>query len=151
MHPVKPGSRTNRETGSAIVEAALVFMVFASMLIGILDFGQFLFIHQTLTERAREAARYGIVNDLTNATLMQNVVLYGQASGGSVPSQPSNSDVGIFNVMRTSVVVTTLGIGTDDYRLLVQIQNYTYNLYSPGIAATFNGPKITASLPLGIN
>ncbi len=148
---MNPGIRTRRRHGSAMVEAAFVFLVFVSMLIGIFDFGQFLFIQQTLTERAREAVRYGIVNSPTNAALVQNVVLYGQASGGSVPAQPGNGDTGIFNLKRASVVITTPGIATDDYRLLVQIQNYTYNMYSPGIAGSFNGPTITVSLPLGIN
>ena len=134
-----------------MVEGALIFLVFASMLLGIFDFGQFLFIHQTLTERAREAIRYGIVNDPTNATLMQNVVLYGQASGGLAPAIPSNNDTGIFNVKRSNVIVTNTGSGTDDYRLLVQIQNYTYTIYSPGIAGSYNGPNITATLPLGNN
>jgi Flp pilus assembly protein TadG len=134
-----------------MVESALVFLVFASMLIGIFDFGQFLFVHQTLTERAREAVRYGIVNDPTNATLMQNVVLYGQASGGSVPTSPSNGDTGIFNVKRSNVIVTNTGSGTDDYRILVQIQNYSYIMVSPWIAGSHNGPNITAALPLGIN
>ena len=151
VYAMNPAIGTGRQNGSAMVEAALVFLVFVSMLIGIFDFGQFLFIHQTLTERAREAVRYGIVNSPTNVALVQNVVLYGQASGGSVPPQPGNTDTGIFNLKRTSVVVTTPGIATDDYRLLVQIQNYTYNMYSPGIAGSFNGPAITASLPLGIN
>ncbi len=139
------------ERGNAMVEGALVFLVFAMMLIGIVDFGQFLFIHQMLTERAREAVRYGVVNDPTNQTAIQNVALYGQASGGSVPTSPSSGDVGIFNMKRSSVIVTTTGSATDDYRLLVQIQNYTYNIYSPTIAGSYTGPNITAALPLGIN
>jgi Flp pilus assembly protein TadG len=134
-----------------MLESALIFMVFASLLIGIFDFGQFLFIHQTLTERAREGVRYGVVNDPTNSTLIQNVVLYGQASGGSVPTTPTSSDAGIFNVQRKNVIVTLTGSGTDDYRLLVQIQNYVYSIYSPGISGSYNGPNITAALPLGIN
>jgi len=151
MLAMNPANRRNHERGSAIVEGALVMLVFLSMLIGALDFGQFLFIHQTLTERARQAVRYGIVNDPTDSTSIQNIVLYGQASGGSVPNSPSSTDSGIFNVQRSNVVVTTTGSATDDYRLAVKIQNYQYTIYSPVISGSYSGPNVTASLPLGIN
>ncbi len=143
--------KKNSERGSAMVEGALEFLVFAMLLIGTVDFGQFLFIHQTLSERAREGVRYGIVNDPTNTTSIQNIVLYGQASGGSVPGTASSTDTGIFNVQRSNVIVTTTGSATDDYRLLVQIQNYQYRIYSPTIAGTYTGPNITAALPLRVN
>jgi Flp pilus assembly protein TadG len=148
---MKPPIRNKRERGSAIVEGALILMILLTMLVGIVDFGQFLFIHQTLTERAREAVRYGIVNDPTNSALIQNVVLYGQASGASVPNSPDNSDTGIFNVKRSQVVITATGSTTDDYRLNVQIQNYSYAIYSPVIAGSYSGPNILASLPMGAN
>ena len=44
--------------GSTILELALIFLVFLGLLIGTFDFGQFLFIHQALVERARYAARW---------------------------------------------------------------------------------------------
>jgi len=148
---MKPPIRNNRERGSVIIEGALILTILLTMLIGIVDFGQFLFIHQTLTERAREAVRYGIVNDPTNSTLIQNVVLYGQASGGSVPNSPASTDKGIFNVTRSQVVATATGVTTDDYRLNVGIQGYSYTIYSPVIAGSYNGPNILASLPMGAN
>ena len=115
---MKTANRNKRERGSAaIVEGSLILLVLLSMLVAIVDFGQFLFIHQTLTERAREAVRYGIVNNPTDTTSIQNVVLYGQASGGSVPNQPSGTDQGIFNLQRNSVIVSSPASATDDYRL----------------------------------
>jgi Flp pilus assembly protein TadG len=148
---MKPLTKNTRERGSVMVETALILMVFLSMLIGIVDFGQFLFIHQTLTERAREGVRYGIVNNPTDQTSIQNVVLYGQASGGPVPTTPASGDLGIFNVRRSNIVVAATGAATDDYRLTVQINNYSYTMYSPFIAGSYNGPNILASIPLGIN
>ena len=148
---MKPATHSKSERGSAIVEGSLILLILLSMLVAIVDFGQFLFIHQTLTERAREAVRYGVVNDPTDTTSIQNVVLYGQASGGSIPAQPSNSDLGIFNVQRSNITVSSPATATDDYRLTVQIQNYAYTIYTPGIAGSYNGPNILASLPLGVN
>jgi hypothetical protein len=79
------------------------------------------------------------------------VVLYGQDSGGLIPTSPQGTDKGIFNVPRRAVTVTTTGSGTDDYRLTVQIRNYSYTMYSPIISGHYTGPNILASLPLGIN
>ena len=148
---MKPANNNKRERGSALVEGALIFLVFTMMMIGVVDFGQFLFIHQTLTERARQGVRYGVVNDPTDATSIQNVVLYGQASGGSVPTTPSSGDAGIFGVLRSQVVVSSPDSATDDYRLTVKIQNYAYTIYSPLIYGSYTGPNILASLPLGAN
>ncbi len=85
MREMKSAKRTQRERGSALVEGALICTMFFYMLLGAMDFGQFLYIHQTLTERARAGVRYGIVNNPTDSTSIQNVVLYGQASGGVRP------------------------------------------------------------------
>lgn len=49
------------QSGQAMLESALVLVMFLVVLIGIVDMGQFLYFHQSLTERARAAARYGAV------------------------------------------------------------------------------------------
>jgi Flp pilus assembly protein TadG len=151
MRAMTSVKRGRPERGSAVLEGALICSAFFYMLVGILDFGQFLFIHQTLTERARAGVRYGIVNDPTDSTSIQNVVLYGQASGGSVPGHAQSTDLGIFNVPRSDVIVSATGSATDDYRLTLQIQNYQYTIYSPFIGGAYTGPNILAGLPLGAN
>lgn len=139
MHPTIPRKRTR---GSAFVEAALVFTSFAFMLIGAFDFGQFLFIHQALVERARSAVRWGIVNDPTDHTSIQNMVLYNQST------QPSGQ-AGYFGLTSSMVQVSDPGSGTNNYRLVVFITNYPYTVLSPYIGGTFTGPNITVSYPIG--
>ena len=51
-----------RRRGNGLVEAALVLMPLLLVIIGILDFGQLLFLHQTFTERARAGVRWSITN-----------------------------------------------------------------------------------------
>ncbi|HJT88419.1 MAG TPA: TadE family protein, partial [Bryobacteraceae bacterium] len=60
------------------MELALVFPLLASLLIGVADFGQYLFLQQALVERARFAARWGAVTDPSNTGAIINVVLYSQ-------------------------------------------------------------------------
>lgn len=129
--------------GSVMVETALIFLVFACMLLGAFDFGQFLFVHQALVERARSAARWGAINDPTDSTAITNMVLYNQttAPGGAT---------GYFRLVAGNVTVTNPGSGTDDYRLNVQLSGYTYVRVSPYIAGNYTGPRISVSVPLGL-
>jgi Flp pilus assembly protein TadG len=144
----KPKSNTpqwrRRSKGSVMLEAAFVFIVFATMLIGIFDFGQFLFVHQALVERARYAARWGAVNDPTDSTSITNMVLYNQSS------TPAAGTSSYFNLNASNVSVTNPDSGTNNYRLNITISGYTYTILSPYIGATYTGLPITVSVPLGV-
>jgi Flp pilus assembly protein TadG len=130
-----------KSSGSVIVETALIFLVFACLLMGAFDFGQFLFIHQALVERARYAARWGAISDPTNTTAITNMVLY---------NAPTGSGTGYFNLTSANVAVTNPGVGTDNYVLNVKLSGYQYIRVSPYIAGSYTGPQINVSVPLGI-
>ena len=88
--------------GNVIVETALIFLVFACLLLGAFDFGQFLFIHQALVERARYAVRLGAINDPTDTTSITNMVLYNQATS-------PGGGTAYFNLTAANVIVTNPG------------------------------------------
>jgi len=134
-------SRRKKSGGSVMVETALIFLVFACLLLGAFDFGQFLFVHQALVERARYAARWGAITDPTDSASITNMVLY---------NSPSGSGTGYFNLTSDNVFVTSPGIGTDNYVLNVRLSGYKYTRVSPYIAGTYTGPQINVSVPLGI-
>ena len=136
--------RRKASNGNVIVETALIFLVFACLLLGAFDFGQFLFIHQALVERARYAVRWGAINDPTDATSITNMVLYNQATA------PGSGTAGYFNLAAANVIVTNPGSGTDDYRLNLQLSGYKYIVLSPYIAGSYTGPQINVSVPLGL-
>ena len=145
-----------QQRGSVFVETPFIFTTFAFMLIGAFDFGQFLFIHSALVERARNAARWGAVTDPTNQNAIQNMVLYNQST---VPGGPGgngngwgtqeNNPPGYFGLDSNMVQVSTPGSGTNDYRLVVMIINFPYTVLSPYIGGTYRGPSITVSYPIG--
>ena len=124
-----------------MVETGLTFTVFIFMLIGAADFGQFLFIHQALVERARNAARWGALSDPTNLTAIQNMVLYNQST---VPS----AGRGYFGLTTSNVQVTNPGSGTTNSRVAVLITNYPYTVLSPTIGGTYSGPNISIAYPV---
>jgi len=127
-----------------MVETAIIFVAFVFILVGIFDFGQFLFVHQALVERARYAARWGAVNDPTDSTSITNMVLYNQSTS------PQTGTPTYFNLSSSNVSVTNPGSGTNDYRLTIQISGYSYLVLSPYIAGTYTGIPVTVSVPLGI-
>ena len=136
--------RQKNSRGAVIIETGLIFVVFTFMLMGAFDFAQFLFIHQALVDRVRTAARWGAVTDPTNTSAIQNMVLYNQTT---VPVGVSS---GIFGLTSDKVTVVTEASGTDDYRLVVVITNYTYEMISPIIGGTHTGANVMVSIPLGL-
>ena len=136
--------RRRTSKGSVFVETALIFIAFFSMLIGTVDFGQFLFIHQALVERARSAARWVAINDPTDTASITNMVLYNQGAA------PALGTASYFNLTPANVTVSSAGSGTDDYRLNLQISGYSYAVFSLYVAGSYIGPKITISVPLGL-
>ena len=139
---MSPVSRKRRATrGSTILELSFIFLVFLGLLIGAFDFGQFLFIHQALVERARYAARWGLTSSTATTTDITNMVVYGQTTAGSN---------GYFGLTPSMVTVTFSDANTWNWRISVLVKNYPYKMLSPYIAGTYTGPNINVSVPLGL-
>jgi Flp pilus assembly protein TadG len=129
--------------GSTMVEFGLVGATFLLILLGIADFSQFLFVQQAIVDRARAAARWGAVTDPTNGDAIKNMVLYLQ------PTVPPGGATA-FGLTPSVVTVSTAEPGTDNYRLVVQISGYSYQVLSPFLAHTYQGRPVTVSVPLGL-
>jgi Flp pilus assembly protein TadG len=134
--------RRQTSRGSTILELSFIFLIFFSLLMGAFDFGQFLFLHQALVERARSAARWALLTSPppTN-TEVQNMVLYGQSTAGTN---------GYFGLTSSTVTVTQSNANTWNWRISVLISNYPYKMFSPYIAGSYTGPNISVTVPLGM-
>ncbi len=80
--------------GTSVVEAAVVMLLFLSILFGVLESGRFMSIQQTLTNAAREGARLAVAPmsqsfSLATDTEIQNRVSYFLQSNG-IPLTGSN-------------------------------------------------------------
>lgn len=133
----------NREKrrGGTLVEGALVLLTTLVTLIGILDVGQYLFLQQTLRERARAAVRYAAVNSY-DPGVITNVVLYNS------PSAPSGGGPGLMGMTASMVNVARHDAGTPADRVEIVIANYPMKFYSPFLAGTTIEPVFRAVMPV---
>src|SRR5437879_5083971 len=144
------GCKRDRRRGQALVEASLLLLVFFVIMIGLLDLGQMLFLHQTLSERAQNAVRWGVTNNY-DPTSITNLVLYGKTS-------PGQNDQAFWGLTTSNVTVSNPGCGPNpniECRVTIVVSGYTYNLFSAAIIgkyfggsgnATRNGQTIQVSL-----
>jgi hypothetical protein len=108
------------------------------LFIGVFDVGEMLFVHQTLTDRARNAARWGAVNTF-DPTSIQNLVLYGATA-------PAQGQTPSFGLAASNVTVTrpAASVGTPEDRVVVTII-YPVSLYPVSLVSVLIGQSATWS------
>lgn len=132
-------NRLSSQRGQAIVESALVLLVFSALLIGSLDIGQVMFFHNSLVERARHGARWAATQAF-DQTRIRNVVVYGNADA------PAGSSPVIYNLTPSMVGVQLLDANTVNARVSVTISNYPFNFFSPWIAGVYSANPIAITM-----
>ena len=128
------------QRGAALVDTSLILVVFMAILIGILDFGHFLYRHQVIVDRERNAIRYAVVNPY-DPTAIQNLVLYGQTDAPPAGTQAW------FNLTPSMVTVNRFDAGTASDRVVVTVANYSFPFLSPFISGIVQGQPVTSMLP----
>ena len=125
-----------------MIEATLTLMVFTVILFSLIDFGSVFFMHQTLVNRARAAARYGALHP-DDVAGVRSYVLY---------NQPTGSGPGMFGVQMSNVTATRTGAGTIIAdRMTVTVSGYSFGFVTPGNAGPKTGKAITVSVPIEAN
>jgi Flp pilus assembly protein TadG len=125
-----------KQCGQSMVEAALVLSLFMMVILGLVNFGYILWMHQTLEHRARTAARYGVINP-TDTTGMQNMVLYNSTTG---------SGPAMFGLTASNVSAVHSSSNSFEDRINVTVSGYQFFLWFPGMS--IQGKDITVSLPV---
>jgi Flp pilus assembly protein TadG len=133
-----------RQRGQSMLEGALVLTVLLATLLGVLDFGQILFVHQTLTERARGAARYASLNpgDVIGA---RNLVVFGKVVA---PAGADETTRGFWGLTTAMVTVTRNHPDTNEDEMVVAISGYPFQYFSPWLASSVRGRTIIAASPV---
>ena len=133
-----PRIRRRGGRGSTYVESALVLSVVIFTLIGIVDIGQVLVLHQGLVERVRVGARWGVVNTF-DETKIKNVVVYNA-------SQPAEGATPLLNLTTDLVSATQYAADTPEWRIAVRIDNYPFHFFSPLIVGDYTAKPIVMDM-----
>jgi Flp pilus assembly protein TadG len=136
---MRQGWRSRR--GSTMVELGLVLGAFLFMMIGTLDIGRVMYMHQTLTERARKSVRWGASRTF-NETNVKNVVLYDSAT-------PADGARPVFGLTASNVIVTRdIGASGVPDVLTIKVTGWSYRFMSPYIAGSVIAPDIITSMTM---
>jgi len=79
-----------QESGSTLVEFALVFLLLMTILLGIADFGHALYTYHFVSHMAREATRYAAVRGHNCADAPSSCIAANSASGKAGPTTQSD-------------------------------------------------------------
>jgi hypothetical protein len=128
------------------VEGTLVFLVFCSLLLGVIDCGQVVFAHQSLVERVRAAVRWGTVHPWQGPDPVTNLILYNQTE------EPHAAMEGFLGLKPANVAVSyrpPTPDRPDDETLSVSIVNFESHLFSPWMAgALISHRPVIVSAPM---
>ena len=130
--------RRKRQKGQALIETSLVLIALLLMIVGIMDFGQFLFFHEALTDRVRVGARYAAVNPY-DATAIKNMVVYNSDTA------PNGATSGLFGLQTSQVTVTPTPTSGAPTYVEVKISGFPIQLLSPYLTKSYTHHPIIAT------
>ncbi len=145
-------TRSSKQRGSAIVEAAFVLLLAIGLLLAIIDFGQMLTVHQAFVQRLRAGSRYAVVTDWDEdptaaENRIRNVILYND------PDPTALTGMGLLGLTPEMVSITredANGAPGDEAadRIVVRLDGYHTFLFTPGLAGRYVARPITQSIPV---
>ena len=128
------------QRGAALVEFAIGATVFLTAMFAVLEFGRALWTHNALADAARRGARYAAIN-APNEAAVRNVVVYGDAAGGTKPLIP-DLDVEKVHVDYSTNPPFSLAMGTTT----VRIEEYEFKFILPFFGTSIQMPNYRTTL-----
>jgi len=129
-----------QESGSALIEFALVFIILMTLLFGIMGFAHAIYAYHFVSNAAREATRYAAVRGSTCGD-DGSCTAANSASGTAGPTSPADLSAYVKSI-------TPLGIDTDPSKLTATL-SYPVQADSPTICSTTqNEPGCTVQVTI---
>ncbi len=85
--------RNRGERGATILEAAITFLLFFTLLMAVFEFGRIYNMYQVLTDAAREGARYSVAPYTQTSTLPSTTDVTAKVTGFLDSAKISGTDV----------------------------------------------------------
>lgn len=128
----------NDQRGSTLVEFAIGSLVFMMAVFTVIEFGRALWVHNALADAARRGARYAVTNKVTDVTAVKNVVVYGDAAGGTKPL--------VDNLTTANVNVAYSDFGLNSGAATVTVNNYQFQFVVPIVKTSISMPNYSTTL-----
>ena len=108
-------------------------------------------MHHSLTERVRNATRYGVVRPY-DPDAIRNMVLYNQPTAVTEENEGFDGDdpepaPGFMGLTPSMVTVSRQDATFNEDRIIVIIDNYPFRFFTPFISGVYQARPIVASLP----
>ena len=163
---MRKGSDRRGERGTTVAEFAMVALLFFIVIIGIIEFGRFLYTHNALTDATRRGARFASINKgaLTdsetdaNRMKVKNLVIYGANATYDEDGNPTSSPL-ISDLTPEMIEVVYEGadldgdpdtppsnFGSNLGTTTVSIEGYQFNLLIPVVGRQLSLPTYTTTL-----
>jgi len=129
-------ARRDRARGSVLVEFTLSATFLVGLFLGVWQFGYGFYIYSELEQAVRDGARYAslLTYNSSNSTptagfttAVQNVVVYGNAAGGTTPVAPGLTTADVSVTVTFTSVPTAITVAITNYRLPTYFGNQTLN------------------------
>lgn len=134
-------SRRRAQAGAAIVEFALVAMIFITLLIGIMEFGRWLFTLNAANEATRLGARLAVVCSISDAPDIK--ARMNQMAGG-IPVGKMVIDYAPTGCDEGNCKTVTVWVGSLDH---VDSERATFSPLIPLMGGSYPIPEFATSLP----
>jgi len=128
----------SNERGATLVEFAIAATVFLTAMFGVIEFGRALWVHNALSDAARQGARYAVLHPAEDIDDVKNVVVYGDPAGGSKPMIP--------NLTVDNVTVNYSQFALNKGTVQVSVTGYEFEFVVPIVGTTITMPNYTTTL-----
>jgi len=139
-----------REKGQALVEFAMVALLFFTLVFGIIEFGRALWTWNTIVQATRAGARFAAVEVPTNDDMrIMKVVAYNDPNAGtsSTPVVPglTEANIRVRYLNNDGTVAASKNLAD---LIEISVINYQFTFLVPIFGSQIALPSFTTSLPL---
>jgi Flp pilus assembly protein TadG len=140
MKAMRAKNMKGDERGAALLEFAIGSTIFVSAMFGVLEVGRMLWVHNSLVDATRRAARYAVNQGMSTGAQngARNMAVYGNAAGEGQPL--------VQNLTASQVKITYQNFELGGGTVTAEIENYDFSFVLPLVGKTMRLPAYKTSL-----
>jgi Flp pilus assembly protein TadG len=140
MKAMRAKNMKGDERGAALLEFAIGSTIFVSAMFGVLEVGRMLWVHNSLVDATRRAARYAVNQGMSTGaqTAAKNMAVYGNTAGTGQPLVP--------DLTTAQVKITYQNFELGGGTVTAEVEAYDFSFVLPLVSRTMRLPAYKTSL-----